>query len=43
VTTAYTPAIVNGQVVSSGTTNRWLRPTTFLDPRLARITASISF
>jgi hypothetical protein len=43
VTTVYTPAVVNGQVVSSAATNRWLRPATFLDPRLARVTASISF
>ena len=32
VTTAYTP-----------TGNRWLRPTTFLDPRLARVTAALQF
>ena len=34
VTTAYSTA---------ANANRWLRPTTFLDPRLARVTASISF
>jgi hypothetical protein len=34
VTTAYTP---------SATANRWTRPTTFLDPRLARVTASLNF
>ena len=32
VTTAYTP-----------TGNRWLRPTTFLDPRLARVTVALQF
>jgi hypothetical protein len=34
VTTTYT---------TTANSNRWLRPTTFLDPRLARVTASISF
>ena len=34
VTTAYT---------TTASANRWLRPTTFLDPRLARVTASIQF
>jgi hypothetical protein len=34
VTTAYSTA---------ANTNRWLRATTFLDPRLARVTASIQF
>jgi len=34
VTTAYTTAV---------NANRWLRPTTFLDPRLARVTASVQF
>ncbi|HUR33164.1 MAG TPA: TonB-dependent receptor [Vicinamibacterales bacterium] len=43
VTTQYASAVVNSQVVSSPTANRWLRPTTFLDPRLARVTASIQF
>jgi hypothetical protein len=43
VTTTYSASVVNGQLVSNATANRWLRPTTFLDPRLARVTASISF
>ncbi len=34
VTTAYSTA---------ANANRWLRPTTFLDPRLARVTASLQF
>jgi hypothetical protein len=34
VTTAYSTA---------ANSNRWLRPTTFLDPRLARVTASLQF
>ncbi|MFN7983217.1 MAG: TonB-dependent receptor [Vicinamibacterales bacterium] len=34
VTTAYT---------TTASANRWLRPTTFLDPRLARVTASLQF
>jgi len=42
VTTAYSASVVNGQFVSAAT-NRWLRPTTFLDPRLMRVTASIQF
>ena len=43
VTTAYSASLVNGQLVSNPTVNRWQRPTTFLDPRLARVTATISF
>jgi len=42
VTAAYSAALVNGQLASSAT-NRWLRPTTFLDPRLMRVTAAIQF
>jgi hypothetical protein len=42
-TTAYAAAVVNGQIVSSPTANRWTRATTFLDPRLQRVTASIQF
>ena len=34
VTTAYS---------ANPNANRWLRPTTFLDPRLARVTAAIQF
>jgi len=43
VTTAYSASLVNGQYVSNPTANRWQRPTTFLDPRLARVTAAIQF
>ena len=41
---------LNGDSIQNVTTtyaasgaNLWLRPTTFLDPRLARVTASIAF
>ena len=30
-------------VVTAYTSARWLRPVTFLDPRLARVTATINF
>jgi hypothetical protein len=43
VTTAYSASVVGGQLVSAPTANRWQRATTFLDPRLARVTAAISF
>src|SRR5262249_51801909 len=43
VTTAYSASVVGGQVVSAPTANRWQRATTFLDPRLARVTAAIQF
>ncbi len=38
-------SIQNVTTAHSGvaSTNRWLRPTTFLDPRLQRVTASIQF
>ena len=31
------------QNVTTAYGGRWLRPTTFLDPRLARVTAALSF
>jgi hypothetical protein len=34
---------VTTQYSANANANRWLRPTTFLDPRLARVTASIQF
>jgi hypothetical protein len=43
VTTAYSASLVSGQYVSSPTANRWQRPTTFLDPRLARVTVALQF
>ena len=36
-------SIQNVTTAYSLTGNRWQRPTTFLDPRLARVTASIQF
>jgi hypothetical protein len=37
---------LNGDSIQNVTTtygSTWLRPSTFLDPRLARVTASLSF
>jgi len=34
---------VTTQYSANPNANRWLRPTTFLDPRLARVTASLQF